>query len=175
VPFSILPVAALHVAPREPEPEVPGLRRLADGIRYANGIALDLPRRRVLVSEHLNRRVLAFPLLSDGSLGKRTVFFELNAVQHRPRFPLDALAGPDGLKLDETGRLIVAEYGAGRIHLVAPNGTWLGTLDGLKQYVTDVALLPGGRAAITETEANDVPLLPGDVVILDRFLSRFQR
>ena len=151
------------------------LRRLADGIRYANGIALDVKHRRVLVSEHLNRRVLAFPLMSDGSLGNRTVFFDFSAIQHRPRFQLDALAGPDGLEVDDIGRLIIAEYGAGRIHLVSPNGAWLGTLDGLRRYVTDMTLLPGGQAAITQTEANDVPLLPGDVVILDRFLSRFQR
>lgn len=151
------------------------VRRLADGIRYANGIAVDLKNRRVFVSEHLNRRVLAFPLLDDGSLGRRIVFFDFAAIRRTPRFELDALAGPDGLELDDTGRLIVAEYGAGRIHLVSSAGTWLGTQDGFRRYVTDMVLLPGGQAAVTQTEANDVPLLPGDVVILDRFLSRFRR
>jgi sugar lactone lactonase YvrE len=151
------------------------MRRLADGIRYANGIAVDLKNRRVFVSEHLNRRVLAFPLLDDGNLGRRIVFFDFGAIQHTPRFPLDALAGPDGLELDDAGRLIVAEYGAGRIHFVSAAGAWLGTQDGFRRYVTDMTMLPGGRAAITQTEANDVPLLPGDVMILDRFLSRFQR
>jgi sugar lactone lactonase YvrE len=151
------------------------MRRLADGIRYANGIAVDLKNRRVFVSEHLTRRVLAFPLLDDGTLGRRIVFFDFVAIQHTPRFPRDALAGPDGLELDDAGRLIIAEYGAGRIHLVSSAGAWLGTQDGFRRYVTDMTMLPGGRAAITQTEANDMPLLPGDVVILDRFLSRFQR
>jgi len=150
------------------------LRRLAEGIRYANGIAVDSPRHRVLVSEHLNRRVLTFPLRADGRLGKPAVFFDLNKLV-LPRVDFDPLAGPDGLELDTTGRLVIAEYGAGRIHLVGSNGGWLGTLRGLKKYVTDVALLPGGQAAVTEAEVNDVPPFPGDVVILDRFLSRFER
>jgi sugar lactone lactonase YvrE len=150
------------------------MRRLVEGIRYANGIALDSPHHRVLVSEHLNRRVLAFPLLADGSLGKPSVFFDLDK-QVLPHVHLDPLAGPDGLELDHSGRLFVAEYGAGRIHLVGPNGAWLGTLGGLKKYVTDMALLPGGRVAITEAEVNDVPPFPGDVLIVDRFLSRFKR
>src|SRR5260221_8803086 len=45
-----------------------GLHRRAEGIHYANGIAVDGARRRLLVSEHLGRRVLAFPLQADGSL-----------------------------------------------------------------------------------------------------------
>lgn len=150
------------------------LRRLAEGIRYSNGIAVDLPHHRILVSEHLSRRILAFPLLADGSLGRPSVFFDLNKLV-LPQVDLDPRAGPDGLELDNTGRLLTAEYGAGRIHLVGPNGVWLGTLGGLKKYVTDMALLPGGRAAITEAEVNDVPPFPGDVVILDAFLSRFER
>lgn len=151
-----------------------GLRRLAEGIHYSNGIAVDIPHHRLLVSEHLNRRVLAFPLLPDGSLGKATVFFDLNTPPP-PEGGLDPYAGPDGLELDDAGRLLVPEYGAGRIHLVGSDGNWLGTLNGLKKYVTDMALLPGGRAAVTETEVNDVPPYPGDVVILDAFLDRFAR
>jgi sugar lactone lactonase YvrE len=150
------------------------LRRLAEGIHYSNGIAVDLPHHRVLVSEHLSRRVLAFPMLADGGLGTPSVFFDLNKLA-LPTGGLDPLAGPDGMELDDAGRMVVAEYGAGRMHLVGPDGTWLGTLGGLKKYVTDLALLPGGRAAITEAEVNDVPPYPGDVVILDAFFSRFER
>jgi gluconolactonase len=150
------------------------LRRVAEGIRYSNGIAVDLPHHRLLVSEHLNRQVLAFPLLADGDLGKPSIFFELNKLV-LPHVDLDPLAGPDGLELDDTGRLLIAEYGAGRIHLVGPTGVWLGTLHGLKKYVTDMALLPSGRAAITEAEVNNAPPFPGDVIILENFLQRFER
>lgn len=149
------------------------LTRVADGIRYANGIAVDRPHHRVLVSEHLNRRILAFPLHDDGSLGAASLFFDLASLPATSG--LDSLAGPDGLELDQEGRLYVAEYGAGRIHLVAADGRWLGSLGGLLRYVTDVALLPGDRAAITEARVNDRPPFPGDVLILDRFSERFSR
>jgi len=150
------------------------LRRLAGDIRYANGIAVDISRKRLFVSEHLHRRVLEFPLRPDGALGKRSVFFDLKSVEW-PHGDLDPLAGPDGLELDDRGRLLVAEYGAGRIHLVAPDGSWVGTVSGLMRYVTDMALLPGDRAAVTEASVNDVPPYPGDVLILDNFRARFRR
>jgi gluconolactonase len=150
------------------------LRRVAERIRYANGIAVDRPHRRVLVSEHLNRRVLAFPLADDGSLGAPALFFDLARVPP-PETALDPLAGPDGLELDAAGRLFIAEYGAGRIHLVDAQGRWQGSLSGLLRYVTDLALLPDDRAAITEARVNDRPPFPGDVRILDHFAERFQR
>jgi len=149
------------------------LIRVAEGIRYANGIAVDRPHHRILVAEHLNRRVLAYPLRDDGGLGAGSLFFDLASLPATAG--LDALAGPDGLELDEAGRLFVAEYGAGRIHLVAADGEWLGSLGGLLRYVTDLVLLPGDRAAITEARVNDRPPFPGDVLILDRFAERFAR
>jgi sugar lactone lactonase YvrE len=149
------------------------LGRVAQGLRYANGIAVDRPHRRVLVSEHLNRRVLAFPLADDGGLGAPSLFFDLARLPPLPG--LDPLAGPDGLDLDADGRLFIAEYGAGRIHLVDGDGHWLGSLTGLLRYVTDLALLPGDRAAVTEARVNDRPPFSGDVRILDRFAERFQR
>jgi gluconolactonase len=150
------------------------LHRRAEGIRYANGIAVDSDHRRVLVSEHLNRRVLSFPLLSDGRLGGPSVFFDLAALP-MPASGLDPLAGPDGLELDGEGRLFVAEYGAGRMHLVGADGAWIGTLGGLLRYVTDLALLPGDRAAITEARRNDLPPYVGDVVIVDDIVAKFVR
>jgi len=158
--------AVLHLEPGG------ALRRLAEGIRYANGIAVDRSRRRVLVSEHLNRRILAFPLRDDGSLGAPVPFFDLAGLP--PVADRDPLAGPDGLEVDGEGRLYVAEYGAGRIHRVAADGRWLGSVGGLLRYVTDLALLPGDRAAITGASVNDRPPFPGAVVILDGFSARFR-
>jgi gluconolactonase len=151
-----------------------GLHRRAEGIHYANGIAVDGARRRLLVSEHLGRRVLEFPLQADSSLGRPSVFFDL-AKLPAPTTGLDPLAGPDGLELDGEGRLFVAEYGAGRIHLVGADGALIGTLGGLLRYVTDLALLPGGRAAISEARVNNLPPYAGDVVILDDVVARFVR
>jgi sugar lactone lactonase YvrE len=149
------------------------LRRLAERIHYANGIAVDTARRRLFVSEHLARRVLVFHMNEDGTLGTGSVFFDFGTLPPVP--DLDPLAGPDGLELEGAGRLLVAEYGAGRIHLVGADGTWIGTLSGLKRYVTDMTMLPDGRAAITQSESNSVPPYLGNVMLLEKFLSRFKR
>jgi gluconolactonase len=146
------------------------LARVAEGIHYANGVAVDAPRKRLLVGAHLARQVLAFPLLGAGRLGEGSVFFDFaaNGIAHDY-----ARAGPDGLEIDGEGNIFVAEYGEGRIHKIAPDGTWLGMLDGFAAYVTDTALLPDGRAAVTATRINDAAPFPGEVVLRDRFPARF--
>ena len=52
------------------------LRRLAAGIRYANGIARS--GEQLYVSEHFDRRVLRFAIRPDGSLTGREVGFYLD-------------------------------------------------------------------------------------------------
>jgi sugar lactone lactonase YvrE len=146
------------------------LSRVAEGIHYANGVGVDAPRKRLIVSAHLGRQVLAFVLIAPGKLGARSVFFDFaaNGIEHE--YPL---AGPDGLEIDAKGDVVVAEYGEGRIHKISSSGAWLGTFGGFAPFVTDMALLPDGRAAVTATFANDTPQLPGEVVLRDRFLQRF--
>jgi sugar lactone lactonase YvrE len=142
------------------------LGRVTEGIHYANGVAVDAERKRLLVSAHLARQVLAFPILNPGQLGERRVFFDFAAhgIAHKYR-----LAGPDGLELDAAGNVLVAEYGEGRIHKIAPDGALVGTFDGFAPYVTDTALLPDGRGAVTASRINNAPPYPGEVVLSDRF------
>jgi len=149
------------------------LSRVAESIRYANGVAVDTVRKRLLVSAHLARKVLAFPLLSPGKLGERSVFFDLDAGGAQDdRY---ALAGPDGLEIDADGNVVVAEYGAGQIHKIAADGAWLGTQEGFAPFITDMALLPGDRAAVTAAKINTAPSFPGLVVLRDRFMQRFTK
>lgn len=146
------------------------LTRVAEGIHYANGVGVDAAHKRLIVSAHLDRQLLAFALLGPGKLGGRSVFFDFaaNGIEHN--YPL---AGPDGLEVDAKGDVVVAEYGEGRIHKISSGGVWLGAFGGFAPFVTDMALLPDGRAAVTATFANDTPRLPGEVVLRDRFLQRF--
>lgn len=148
------------------------LERLAEGIHYANGVALDAARQRLLVSAHLDRQILAYPLVSSGRLGPPAVFFDFASHGLSHRYPL---AGPDGLEIAPSGEVIVAEYGEGRLHKIARDGRYLGAFPGFAPYVTDTALLPDGRAAVTATFRNDIAALPGEVVLRDRFLERFSR
>lgn len=147
------------------------LTRVAEGIHYANGVAVDGARKRLLVSAHLARKVLAFPISSPGKLGKSRVFFDFSVTGSDPdRY---ALAGPDGLEIGADGVVVVAEYGAGKIHKVSADGQWLGTQGGFEPFVTDMALLPGDRAAVVGSRINDVPPFPGTVVLRERFLQGF--
>jgi sugar lactone lactonase YvrE len=148
------------------------LSRVAEGVRYANGIAVDAVHKRVLVSAHLAREVLAYPLLGRGVIGKPSTFFSFAANGIASAYPL---AGPDGMEIDGAGDVIVAEYGAARLHKIAPDGTWLGAFTGVGRFVTDVALLPGDRAVITAPRSNSKVPLWGDVTVSDHFLERFKK
>lgn len=148
------------------------LVRVAEGIHYANGVAVDRSRGRLLVSAHLGRRILAYPLRGRGRLGASSVFFDLDLQGLAHAY---ALAGPDGIEIASSGEVIVAEYGEGRIHKIAADGRYLGTQGGFAPFVTDMALLPDGRAVVTASFRNDIPQLPGEVVLRERFLDRFNR
>ena len=146
------------------------LQRVAEGIHYANGVGVDRVRKRLLVSAHLDRRILSYPLVGAGGLGAPSVFFDfaVQGIAHRY-----ALAGPDGMEVLASGDVVVAEYGEGRIHRISVDGRYLGAQGGFAPFVTDMALLPDGRAAVTATFRNDIAALPGEVVLRDRFLDRF--
>jgi len=148
------------------------LARVAEGIHYANGVAVDRVRQRLLVSAHLGRQILAYPLRAGGALGAPLVFFDFDQQGLAHAY---ALAGPDGIEITPSGEVVVAEYGEGRIHKISADGRYLGVQDGFAPFVTDVALLPDGRAAVTASFRNDIPELPGEVVLRERFLDRFTR
>lgn len=100
-----------------------GLTLLTDAVRAPNGLALSPDGGTLYVSnaERSEAIVFAFPVLPDGSLGDRRIFFDLGA------WVRDALGGaPDGLEVDREGNVYVA--GPGGVHVVAPDGTELGVL-----------------------------------------------
>jgi len=148
------------------------LTRIAEGIHYANGIAVDHARNRLLVSAHLAREVLAYPIVARGELGKPSSFFSFAANMIAAPYPL---AGPDGMEIDGAGNVFVAEYGAGRLHKISPDGQWLGAYTGVGQFVTDMALLPNGRAVITAPRSNSTPPFWGSVTLSERFAERFKK
>ena len=110
------------------------LRRLARGLRYANGLVVDHARRRLLVSEHLARRILAFPIEVVGRLALPTVFANLTEVVSLT----NPLAGPDGLDLGPDGRLYAAIYGAARVMVFDSDGHAVGSFVRPERYVTTV-------------------------------------
>jgi gluconolactonase len=140
------------------------IRLVADGLRYSNGVEFDGRNRRLLVSEHLARRVLAFPVRPDHTLGNAEAFFNLATV-FPPRYSTE-LMGPDGLDMDARGNLFIAEYGAGRILMVSSEGRLLHILPVPMQWVTDMAVTPDGFMFVTGAFDNLTPPFAGRVLRL---------
>ncbi|MEX0851845.1 MAG: SMP-30/gluconolactonase/LRE family protein [Bauldia sp.] len=117
------------------------LARAAEGIDYANGVALTRDGRTLYVSEHLARRVLAYTVAADGSLSDRRAFVALDdLVGQDPGRSWEV--GPDGLATDSAGNLYIAEYGAGRLLIVGADARLKATIAVAERYVTAPALSP---------------------------------
>lgn len=118
-----------------------GLRLLATGLHYANGVLVDAAGRRLLVSEHLARRILAFPILAPGDIDLPSVFADIDAVLDLK----DPYAGPDGLDLGPEGQVYAAIYGAGRVLAFDASGVALGQVALPPAFATSVAAGPEGQ------------------------------
>jgi gluconolactonase len=79
-------------------------------LRFANGMALSADRGTLYVAETFARRVTAIPILPDGRAGEASVF-----LQEIPGLP-------DGLVLDDAGRLYVCCYEPSRVCRATPDG-----------------------------------------------------
>ena len=135
---------------------------IASGIRYSNGVLLQEKAKRLLVSEHLNRRILAFPLLEKGKLGPSTVFFDFRSAPQVPD-PYDQ-SGPDGIEAFDDGDILVPDYGNGRILLTSPNGRFLTQIPVKYRFVTDLAISRDQRTIfVTMTRDNSSQELDGIV------------
>jgi sugar lactone lactonase YvrE len=138
--------------------------RLTGPLRYPNGVTIDRAGRRLLVSEHLNRRILSLPLEGLHPPAMPRVFFDF-AKQGVPpaEYPL---AGPDGLLVTPEGQVVVAEYGAGRIHFISREGRLLRTLPVPMPFVTNLLVHPTEPHTLVVVGAfdNTRPPLPGRVI-----------
>jgi len=129
------------------------IRRLADGLHYANGIVFDAAQHRLFVAETLARRIVVYDVADDaiecGRLDAPRLFCRLPELA-AGHWPDDPWAGGDGMKLDGKGRLLVACFGAGCLLAVEPDGTRAKRIEIPLRYPTNIALDPStGAAAVT--------------------------
>jgi len=78
--------------------EVRGVKRLADGLAFPNGLAVSPDQKRLYVAESDTNRLLCWGLQADGTLSDKRVVIE---------FPNPTL---DGIMFDEFGRLWIARW-----------------------------------------------------------------
>ena len=143
------------------------LRRAVEGIRYANGVALTPDGLTLYVSEHLNRRVLAFDVAADRSLSAPREFLRLDdVVGDDPARGWEV--GPDGLAVDRRGNVYIVEYGGGRIVIIDRNAALLATVEVPERYTTAAALIDGERRMIITAPVSLFdPTAYGKVYVVD--------
>jgi sugar lactone lactonase YvrE len=98
-----------------------GAAIVADGLGYANEVAVHPSGAWLYVNETFARRLTRFPLHADGSLGAREVVTEFGPGTF-----------PDGLAFDEDGHAWVVSIVSNRLIRVAPDGAqtlWLEDAD----------------------------------------------
>jgi sugar lactone lactonase YvrE len=140
------------------------LTQVAGGLWYANGVYFDAAGGRLLVSEHLRRRVLSFPVRADGSLGPSSVYVDINAAPPARGLPdVYPEAGPDGIERDRNGDIVVAIYGEGRLLRYRGDGRFIGEIPIGPRYVTNLAFGPTGQAVVTAPIVHDRPPFTGEV------------
>jgi len=88
-------------------------RIVAEGIYFANGLAMDEKEKYLYVAETMKRRVIRFPVHEDGSLGPMEVY--------GPDF-LGRRGFPDGIAIDEGGNLWVTLPMQNAIGYIDPEG-----------------------------------------------------
>ena len=100
------------------------LKLLTKEMSRPNGIALSPDEKTLYVanSDPFRPVWMSFPVKSDGAIGEGKVFFDASSIVKAKKPGL-----PDGLKVDIHGNLFAT--GPGGLHVFAPDGVLLGTLD----------------------------------------------
>lgn len=107
---------------------------VSHGYAYPNGIVLVPGGKRLLVGESKHNRVLEFPILSPGKVGKYKVFADLPSKTGEQ---IDNQ--PDGMCLDAAGNLYVAHYGMKQVQVLSPEGKLIRRYDGGNMTTSNVA------------------------------------
>ncbi|MBI4600679.1 MAG: SMP-30/gluconolactonase/LRE family protein [Planctomycetes bacterium] len=117
-------------------------RLLSTGMGTTNGIDLSPDGKTLYVNESVQRKIWAFPVKPDGSLGEKRLLIE---------FPDH---GFDGMRCDVDGNLHATRYGKGVVAVVSPEGKVLREVGVLGARPSNICFGgPDGRTAyVTEVE-----------------------
>ena len=145
--------------------KAPGEKQMvADNIHYANGVAVTSNGHSLLVCEHLARRVWRYPILADGTLGQRTLVFD---VAKQLSGTIAPLTGPDGIEAVPDGSFYVAINGRGLIMHVSNDGRLIERFETPDYpFTTNVVLTPDGNGLYAVSNRN-TPRQAGALFYID--------
>jgi len=103
---------------------------LAEGIKFANGMAFDYAEKHLFVCQTTGCDVLRYPILSDDTLGAPVRYgpkLGLSAAEVQDKRPLtpairSQLGATDGCGFDQDGNLWVTLFAANKIIAITPAG-----------------------------------------------------
>ncbi|MDB5411941.1 MAG: SMP-30/Gluconolaconase/LRE domain protein [Rubritepida sp.] len=112
-----------------------------------NGLALSPDEKVLFVAMTRDNAVWRLPLLPDGTTTKVGRFASFYGV-----------AGPDGMKTDAKGNLLVAHASLGCIFVISPRGEQIARIESCRGAVTtNLAFGPDGKTVfITESETGTI-------------------
>jgi gluconolactonase len=119
---------------------------VASGFAYPNGIVLRPGGKELLVGESKQNRILAFPVISPGTLGKPRVLVDLPT-----KGPGQIDNQPDGITLDAEGNLFVAHYGMRQVQVISPEGKVIRRYPGGNLTTSNVAFAGPGMDTLYVT------------------------
>ncbi|MGK0439034.1 MAG: sugar lactone lactonase YvrE [Paracoccaceae bacterium] len=103
------------------------LVRLEKNMGTTNGIEVSNDEQTLYVGESAQRRIWAYDILSDGSIGNKRLFHEFS--DH----------SLDGMRADINGHLFVARYGAGTVAILSEQGSLVRDVKLTGRFPTNVA------------------------------------
>jgi gluconolactonase len=117
------------------------LEQLDTGLAFPNGVALAADGSAAYLAETWHNRILRYPIASDGTVGGRQVWAELEGEP-----------GPDGMAFDVEGRLFVAHYGGSRVDVLDAAGAIVDRIDVPGRNPTNCAFGGPDRRTLVITE-----------------------
>jgi gluconolactonase len=132
------------------------VHKVAEEFCYPNGVVVRPDGKTLLVNDSCNRRIYEFQIASPGVLSGRRTLAEVS----------DPRSVPDGMTLDQAGRLYMADYGTGVIVVFSQSGVPIREYPTGLEHPSNVAF---GGDALTELYVTGSPGNedgPGRLVVL---------
>jgi gluconolactonase len=117
---------------------------LYDEVQHCNGVALSSDGATIYHSDTRDACVVVHDLNDDGSV-----------ATNRRHWPMGPKSHPDGLAVDETGAVWVADAGAGRVVRFRPNGIIDGSIDVPATMVTSLCFRGSDLVVVTADNSAD--------------------